>query len=147
MQYSRIALRTEASSEIRSAIMSRAPLMASSAVSTPFSSSMNSKASASGSPLLLSCSKITSANGSRPFSFATVALVRRFCLYGRYMSSSSARMVALSIAFSSSSVIFPCSSMSLYISCLRVSKPRRYEYRSERDRNVWSSTDPVSSLR
>ena len=73
-------LRTSASSEMRSARMSDAPVSASSIVSTPFSGSMYACASISGASIFSVCAKIASANGSRPFSFAMVARVRRLGL-------------------------------------------------------------------
>ena len=64
-----------------SAIISFAPLIASSTLKTPFSSSINSFAISS-IFLLLFCSNIICANGSSPLALAIVALVFFFCLYG-----------------------------------------------------------------
>jgi len=79
---SRILARASWFSLTHSAMMSRAPARASSTVSTPFSASTKAAASAAGS-VAASCAKRIAARGSRPFSFATVALVRRLGLKGR----------------------------------------------------------------
>ena len=63
-------------------MMSIAPAIASEAVFTSFSSEIYLAASfSSGSEIC--CSVMTAANGSNPFSFATVARVLRFGRYGR----------------------------------------------------------------
>jgi hypothetical protein len=79
---SRTSLRTSAVSAMRSAQMSRAPASAAATSGTSFAGSTSPDASASGfaEP---SCAHIASASGSRPRSFAMVALVRRFGLKGR----------------------------------------------------------------
>ena len=69
-----------ASSEMRSAMLSLAPWRASSAVSTPFSGSTKAPAASSGAGPSAAWAKSSSARGSSPFSRATVARVRRFCL-------------------------------------------------------------------
>ena len=66
-----------------SAAMSIAPARASSAVSTPFSASMKRPAYASAVPSFSACASRARASGSSPFSRATPARVRRFCLKGR----------------------------------------------------------------
>ena len=78
----RIWARNEASSEMCSAKISMAPKSASSVLSTPFSG--DTKAFASSSFVPFACpNNISFASGSKPFSFAIVALVRRFGRYGR----------------------------------------------------------------
>ena len=100
-----------------SAIMSSAPFIASSSFFTTLSllflSSSDSLSifmycfAISFIGVFSSCSIMISANGSSPFAFATVALVFFFCLYGLYMSSTSASVSACSIFFDISSVSFP----------------------------------------
>ena len=60
--------------------MSLAPARASSAVSTPFSGSTYFAASVRGSGQSGPWANSSSARGASPFSRATVARVRRFCL-------------------------------------------------------------------
>ena len=60
-----------------------------------------------------------SANGSKPFFFASVARVFFFSLNGRYISSISASFVELIIAFLISSVNLPFSSIRRITSSLR----------------------------
>ena len=95
--------------------MSIAPAIASSLLSTSFSASIKSSEILS----ILSfgfCARIISASGASPFSFAIVALVRRFGLNGRYISSSSDNVTAFSIDFAISTVKFSCSSIKRNIS-------------------------------
>lgn len=68
------------------------------------------------------CSYIIFANGSNPLAFAIVALVFFFCLYGLYMSSTSARVLASATALVICSVNFPCSSIFFTTSCFLCSK-------------------------
>ena len=94
-------------SAIDSAIISDAPARASAAVLTPFSSSIYLTASGSNSTglaLVLFKERINSASGSKPFSLAIVALVRRLGLYGRYRSSNSVFNKQLSILARNSGV-------------------------------------------
>ena len=137
--------RISALSEISSAMISEAPLSASSTPSTPFSSFMYSGASSSGAVPDF-CSYIFFASGSRPFSFATDARVFLFGLYGLYKSSSSARVAAAEIASASSGVIFSCSVMEFEISSRLLSRLRRYWSLSEISRRVWSSRVPWASF-
>ena len=105
-------------SEILSAIMSKAPCIASSGVETTLSlfflsSSDNvsilTYATASSFKGVFSfCSIIILDKGSNPFDLATVALVFFFCLKGLYKSSTSASVSADAIAIVNSSVNFPC---------------------------------------
>ena len=76
------SLRASGESEICSAIISEAPLNASSGVKTPFSSSTYLSASAFKSRAFFEKEKIHSASGSSPFSFAAEARVFLFCLNG-----------------------------------------------------------------
>ena len=109
-----------ASSEIFSAIISKAPDIASSADFTPFSSLIYFDASSSILPVNFP-SLISSANGVNPFPWAIVALVLFLGLYGLYISSTSVKVCAFSSAFPISSVNFSCSSISLltsaFLSC------------------------------
>ena len=132
---------------MRSAMISEAPASACSAFSTPFSPSIYFAASAAGSGQSGDCAYKISASGSKPFSFATVARVRRFCLYGRYKSSTSASVCAPSICAESSSVNFPWFSIEVFTSCLRASRLRKYCNLSASVRMVWSSIVPCISLR
>jgi len=53
------------------------------------------------------CSSIVVAKGSNPRCLAIIALVFFFCLYGLYISSTSASVTAFSKSFIISSVSFP----------------------------------------
>ena len=95
-----------ATSEMRSARISFAPSMAAFASATPFSSETYWAASVSiGS--FVTCSRIVSASGSRPLSFAMLALVFLFGRNGRYKSSTATIVSASSIFFFKSAVSFP----------------------------------------
>ena len=93
------------------------------------------------------CRRIRFASGSNPFSLAIIALVRFFCLYGRYKSSTATRVFASSICFASSLVSFPCSSIFFLIASLRSSKFLKYNSLSWKLRSVSSSNEPVISFR
>ena len=129
-----------------SAIISFAPFNASSTVFTSFSSLINASASFSNGSFVI-CKRIRLANGSNPFSFAIIALVRFFCLYGRYKSSTATSVFASSICFASSFVSLPCSSIFFLIASLRSSKFLKYNNLSWKLRSVSSSNDPVISFR
>ena len=92
-----------ASSEIASAIISKAPCIASSEVLTPFSSLIYLDASSFklslNFPLI-----INSANGFNPLACAIVDFVLFLGLYGLYISSTSVNVVAFSNAIPISSV-------------------------------------------
>ena len=119
-------------SEMPSAIISNAPWIASSEVATTLSllalsssdklSMLIKSFAISSIGRVSSWAKIISANGSNPLAFATVALVFFFCLKGLYRSSTSASVSADAIATVNSSVSFPCSSIDLITSSLRVSR-------------------------
>ena len=92
------------------------------------------------------CSFIISAKCSKPLAFATVALVFFFCLYGLYMSSTSAKVVAISVCFTISSVSFPCSSIDFIISCFLCSRFLKYVNLSPNILNCSSLKPPVTSF-
>jgi len=110
--------------------MSFAPCIASSTVSTIFSFSVFSLSSClvtycfaiSSIGVFSSCSYIIFAKGSSPLAFATVALVFFFCLYGLYISSTSASVFAFSNSDIISSVSFPWFSIEVFTSCFLSSK-------------------------
>ena len=88
-----------------------------------------------------------SASGSKPFSLAIVALVRRFGRYGRYRSSNATIVITASICFFNSSVSLPCSSIVASTDAFFSSKFRRYTRRSDSARNCSSFKEPVTSFR
>lgn len=138
-------LRASLFSLTHSAMMSRAPASASSGVSTFFSGSTNFAASARGSKS--PCAKINSAKGSRPFSRATVARVRRLGLKGRYTSSNSTSVSMARIFSLSSSVSLPCFSIVSRTVARRLSSSRNWPIRSRIVVRATSSRLPVASLR
>ena len=81
-KYSRSELRAEASSEMFSAMMSRAPASAAALSATSFAASTNFCASASQSAEVSRLSIMNTASGSSPRSLAIVAFVLRFGLNG-----------------------------------------------------------------
>jgi len=87
------------------------------------------------------------ANGSKPFSFAIVALVLFFCLYGLYMSSTSASVIASLKSFIISSVSFPCASIDFVTSSFLCSKFLKYVSLSPKSLKISSDSPPVTSLR
>ena len=89
---------------------------------------------------------IISANGSNPFALATVALVFFFCLYGLYMSSTSANVLAFSKFATISSVSFPWFSIDVFTSSFLASKLRRYVSLSPKSLKVSSERPPVTSF-
>ena len=139
-----------------SAMISSAPCIASSAVFTTLSLfflsssdkfSMFIYCSAIFSIGFVSfCSIIISASGSSPFAFATVALVFFFCLYGLYMSSTSAKVCANATALTISSVSFPCSSIDFITSSFLSSKFLKYVSLSPKFLNCSSLSPPVTSF-
>ena len=126
-------------------MISCAPCNASSAEETSFSLAIYFSASDCTSPSVSCISH--SASGSSPFSLAIVAFVRRFCLYGRYKSSTCCIFTDCVISVSNSGVSFPCSSISRITSFFRFSKFSRYAYRSSISRIWTSSRLPVISFR
>lgn len=143
-------------SEIFSAIISKAPWIASSAVATTLSllflsssdklSIFTNSWAISLISFFSSCAIIISANGSNPLAFATVALVFFFCLNGLYKSSTSASVSADAIAIVNSSVNFPCSSIDFIISPFLVSKFLRYVSLSPKSLKISSLNPPVASF-
>ena len=128
-----------------SAIISHAPLIASFALSTPFSSEIYASAAFSSGSFVF-CNVISAANGSSPFSFAIVARVRRFGRYGRYRSSTATSVSAARICFFNSSVSFPCSSI-LEITCsFFSSRFLKYTRRSYSFLSCSSFSSPVASF-
>ena len=123
-----------------------APSMASCTLSTPFSASTKAVASSS-IVLVVACARKISASGSKPFSLAIVALVRRFGRYGRYRSSNATIVITASICFFNSSVSLPCSSIVASTDAFFSSKFRRYTRRSDSARNCSSFKEPVTSFR
>ncbi len=91
---------------------------------TPFASEIYFAASVSkfaGAAFLVFNDLINSANGSSPFSLATVARVRRLGRKGKYKSSSSVFCKQASIFSLSSSVSLPCSAIAFKITDFRSS--------------------------
>ena len=86
--------------------MSFAPSITAFTFATPFSSEIYRAASVSIGSFVI-CSRIVSARGSRPLSFATLALVFLFGRNGRYKSSTATIVSASSIFFFRSAVSFP----------------------------------------
>ena len=129
-----------------SATISIAPMSASCALATSFSSLIKALASSSIGFFVI-CSNRILARGSSPFSFATVARVRRFGRYGRYKSSTTTNVCAARICSFSSSVSFPCSSMVESTCSFFSSRLRRYARRSERFLSCSSLNAPVASFR
>ena len=128
-----------------SAIISMAPAMASSAVRTSFSAFMYLSASSSRG-WSRNWSMMMSARPWSPFSFATVALVFLFGRYGLYRSSSATMVIASSIAFLSSGVIFSCSVMEAITVSFFSARFLRYVRRSSRLRSCSSFNAPVASF-
>ena len=139
-----------------SAMISNAPCIASSVVFTTLSlffwSSSDSFSmfiycfAISSIGVVSFCSIIISASGSSPFAFATVALVFFFCLYGLYMSSTSASVLLIATAFTISSVSFPCSSIVFITSSFLCSKFLKYVSLSPKSLSVSSLSPPVASF-
>ena len=142
-KYSRMAERAEASSEILSAMMSRAPARAAEASGTSLSAFANFEASASQSP---ASSNMKSASGSRPRSFAIEARVRRLGLKGRYMSSSSVSVSAASIFDSSSEVSCPRSPSEFFMDLRLSSTALSLSSQSRTAATATSSSEPVASF-
>ena len=113
-------------------------------VFTPFSVSINCSASFKGSSL--PCSKILMDNGSKPFSFATLAFVFLFGRYGKYKSSNTVKLSAASILDFNSSVSLPISSNDFKIASLRLSNSRSCVIRSRIAPTCTSSKVPVTSF-
>ena len=115
-----------------SAIISNAPCIACSIVSTTLSLFFLSSSdnlsiliysfAISSIGFVSFCSMIIFARGSNPFAFATVALVFFFCLYGLYISSTSAYVFAIATDCNISSVNFPCSSIDFITSSFLCSR-------------------------
>ena len=124
--------------------MSSAPFIASSTVSTPFSSFIYFCASAVGDASVWASMK--SASGCKPFSLAIPALVLRLGLNGLYMSSTSASVFALTRSLSIFSVRLPPFSIRFLTSSFLLSRLRRYVSRSLSSLKSWSSRPPVASF-
>ncbi len=126
-------------------MISFAPSIASSIEFTSFSSDRYSAAITSKDSLIC-CNCINCANGSNPFSLAIVALVLLFCLYGRYKSSTTTRVSAVTICNFNSSVNFPCSSIIESTCVFLSSKFLKYVSLSWSFLSCSSSKDPVTSF-
>ena len=85
------------------------------------------------------------ASGSNPFSFAIVARVLFFCLYGLYISSTSTSVIAFSNSFISS-VSFPCASIDFVTSSFLSFKFLRYVSLWPNSLSVSSDSPPVTSF-
>ena len=141
-------------SEIFSAIISKAPPIASSTFATILSfgvllstvSTFTKSFAISSKGFVSFCSIIIFARGSNPLAFATVARVFFFGLYGLYISSTSARVLASSIDFEISSVSFPCSSIDFTTSSFLFSKFLKYVNLSPKSLRVSSDKPPVTSF-
>ena len=107
-------------------MISKAPFIHSSTVSNPFSLFIYFVTISSLFPSFTVWEIISFASGSSPFSFAIVALVLFFCLYGLYKSSTSVKIEAFKMLFFSSSVSFPCSSIRRITSSFLASKFLKY---------------------
>ena len=125
--------------------MSFAPASAAASSATSFSASTYLAASAMISPDS-SCAKMVCASGSKPFSFAIVARVLLFGRYGLYKSSTATCVCASRIAFLSSSVSLPCSSMLASTVCFLSSRLRKYVSLSKRFLSTSSFNEPVASF-
>ena len=135
--------RTEAVSLSLSAMMSRAPASASSTEATLSPTYFCASAAGSVNATLY----ILSAKGSRPASLATVARVRRFGLYGRYISSSSRLSTQSSMRLRSSSVIAPACPIASRTVSLRFSISANTSAQCLTSATATSSNPPVLSLR
>ena len=129
-----------------SAMISFAPAIASSTVATSFSSEIYSTAACSNG-ISNFCNITSAANGSKPFSFAMVALVLLFGRYGRYKSSTTTKVSAAKICAFNSSVRFPCSSMVASTCSFFSSKFLKYCNLSYNLRSCSSLSAPVASFR
>ena len=127
-----------------SAIISWTPWRASSTVMISFARFKYFAASASIPELK---PKTYRASGSNPASLAICAFVFRFCLYGKYRSSSSCMLSAWLILAFNVAVNFPCSSILLIISALRFSILATWSYVFWISRSWTSSRLPVISFR
>ena len=147
--WSRVYLRTQsrkpAFSPITSAKISWTQAITAATSGKSLSASTNFAASACKPSVGNFCTNC--AIGIKPASLAIVALVRRFCLYGRYKSSTACIVSAATKAFIKFGVIAFCSVMAFSTVALRACKSSKRFVAAWMSR-IWTSSKlPVTSLR